>query len=243
MGLLRTRGKKASDQRSERMRRLKLDKMPLKVDFPPLYPILDSAFLAGAKNRAGFLRQLVRQLAAAGVDILQYRNKAGGEVETLADAQTMREAAGPGMMLILNDFPTLAVEVGFDGVHVGQTDLGPAEARAIVGPGKILGASTHNEAQLRVADQQPLDYIAIGPVFATATKENPDPVVGLDGVRLARRLTRKPLVAIGGITSENAALVREAGADSVAVIGAIFSPGADAAKLAGGFLRVLGKTD
>jgi thiamine-phosphate pyrophosphorylase len=108
---------------------------------------------------------------------------------------------------------------------VGQSDLSPAEARGIVGPAKIVGISTHNEAQLRAADSQPVDYIAIGPVFATTTKDNPDPVVGLDGVRWARRITKKTLVAIGGISLENAAQVRQAGADSVAVISAIFSPG------------------
>ena len=140
------------------------------------------------------------------------------------------------MLLILNDWPELAVEAGFDGVHVGQTDVSPAEARAIVGPGKIVGVSTHNEAQLRAADRQPVDYIAVGPVYATATKENPDPVVGLEGVRLARGLTRKPLVGIGGISAENAAAVRQAGADSLAVISGIFAPGGDAAKLALGYL-------
>ena len=208
-------------------------------DFPSLYPILDAGYLAGVEDRAGFLRRLVRELAAVGVAILQYRNKAGGEAQILADARAMREAAGPETLLILNDFPGLAVEAGFDGVHVGQTDMNPAEARAIVGPGRIVGVSTHNEAQLRATARQPVDYIAFGPVFATPTKENPDPVVGLEGVRQARCLTRRPLVAIGGITLENAAAVREAGADSVAVISAIFAPGGDAAKLATGFLQAL----
>ena len=208
-------------------------------DFPSLYPILDAGYLAGAEDRAGFLRRLVRELAAVGVAILQYRNKAGGEAQILADARAMREAAGPETLLILNDFPGLAVEAGFDGVHVGQTDMNPAEARAIVGAGRIVGVSTHNEAQLRATARQPVDYIAFGPVFATPTKENPDPVVGLEGVRQARCLTRRPLVAIGGITLENAAAVREAGADSVAVISAIFAPGGDAAKLAAGFLQAL----
>ena len=208
-------------------------------DFPSLYPILDAAFLAGAEDRAGFLRRLVRDLAAAGVAILQYRNKAGGEAQIRADARAMREAIGSEMLLILNDFPGLAIEAGFDGVHVGQTDMNPSEARAIVGPGRIVGVSTHNEAQLRATASQAVDYIAFGPVFATATKENPDPVVGLEGVRQVRCLTRKPLVAIGGITLANAASVREAGADSVAVISAIFSPGADAAKLASSFLQAL----
>lgn len=205
--------------------------------FPELYPILDASYLTGADDRAGFLRSIVRGLAETGVGILQYRNKTGGGAEILADARVMREAVGPVMLLILNDWPALAVEAGFDGVHVGQTDVSPAEARTIVGPEKIVGVSTHNEAQLRAADQQPVDYIAIGPVYATATKENPDPVVELEGVRLARGLTRKPLVGIGGITAENAEAVLEAGADSVAVISAVFAPGGDAAKLAREFWK------
>jgi thiamine-phosphate pyrophosphorylase len=212
--------------------------MGLKGDFPALYPILDAGFLEAADNRPGFLRGVVRALAEGGVGILQYRNKAGGEAEIISDARVMREAASPEMLLILNDWPELAVAVGFDGVHVGQMDMSPVEARGIVGPGKIVGVSTHNEAQLRTADSQPADYIAIGPVFATAMKANPDPVVGLEGVRLARGLTRKPLVAIGGITLENAGAVRRAGADSVAVISAIFSQDGDAVKSAGEFLRI-----
>ena len=213
--------------------------MPLSGSFPSLYPILDSGFLAGADDRAGLLRGVVRDLAGAGIGILQYRNKMGNEGEILSDARILRAAAGSEMLLILNDWPALAVEAGFDGVHVGQTDMSPAKARAIVGREKIVGVSTHNEAQLRAAEAEPVDYIAIGPVFATATKENPDPVVGLDGVWLARTLTRKPLVAIGGITLENAAQIRDAGADSLAVISAIFSPGGNFALIAADFLRAI----
>jgi thiamine-phosphate pyrophosphorylase len=207
-------------------------------NFPPVYPILDAAFLASAQDRAAFLRRLVQDLAVAGIGVLQYRNKQGTESEVLADARVMREAAGRGLLLILNDWPELAVEAGFDGVHVGQADESPAQARAIVGAGRMVGISSHNEAQLRTADREPVDYIAIGPVFATATKADPDPVVGLDGVRLARSLTSKTLVAIGGITVENAGAVRRAGADSVAVISAIFSPGCDPAKSAADFVRI-----
>ncbi len=196
--------------------------------FPTLYPILDAGFLP-AEGRAEFLRRLVRELADAGVGILQYRNKHGGEAEVLADARVMRAAADERMLLVMNDWPWLAVEAGFDGVHVGQTDMSPAEARAIVGPGRIVGISTHNEAQLRATDAALVDYVAIGPVFATVTKENPDPVVGLEGVRAACGLIRKPLVAIGGITVANAGEVWAAGADSVAVISAIFKPGENAA--------------
>jgi thiamine-phosphate pyrophosphorylase len=210
--------------------------MGLKGKFPELYPILDASFLAAAKDRAVFLHGVVRDLAAAGVGILQYRNKTGSEAEILADARAMREAAdGSAMRLILNDWPKLAVEAGFDGVHVGQTDVSPAEARGIVGAARIVGVSTHNKAQLRAADAEPVNYIAFGPVFATATKENPDPVVGLDGLRMARGVTRQPLIAIGGITAANAGLVWEAGADSVAVISAIFKAGGDPAELVRGF--------
>ena len=194
--------------------------------FPSLYPILDSIYLTGAADRAAMLRRLVHDLVTAGVQILQYRNKSADEAQILADACALREAAaGTGLLLILNDYPSLAVE--FDGVHIGQTDMPPDHARAILGPKKILGVSTHNEAQLRAADSQPVDYIAVGPVYPTATKENPDPVIGLEGVRLARQLTRKPLVAIGGITAANAPAVLRAGADSVAVISAISQPRAD----------------
>ena len=211
-------------------------------NFPQLYPILDTSFLDSVEDRAAFLGRLVGDLAQAGVDVLQYRNKTGTEAEIFADARVMREAAGSGLLLIMNDRPDLAVAAGFDGVHVGQTDVSPVEARGIVGPAKILGVSTHNEVQLRAADREPVDYIAIGPVFATATKANPDPIVGIEGIRIARSLTRKTLVAIGGITVENAAAVRQAGADSIAVISAIFAPGRDAAKSAEDFLRVFLKT-
>jgi thiamine-phosphate pyrophosphorylase len=126
-------------------------------------------------------------------------------------------------VLILNDRPALVAETGFDGVHIGQEDMPPALARDLIGPDLVLGVSTHNPEQLSVADRTTADYLAIGPVFATTTKQNPDPVVGLEGVRLARSLTRKPLVAIGGISLTNCRAAREAGADSVAIISAIFS--------------------
>lgn len=207
--------------------------------YPPLYPILDSSFLTGASDRAAFLRGLVRELAEAQVELLQYRNKQGNPAEILADARVMREAAGGRMRLIMNDRPELAVEAGFDGVHVGQTDMSAAAVRAIVGSAKIVGVSTHDEEQLRAADAERVDYIAIGPVYPTATKETPDPVVGLEGVRMARSVTKKPLVAIGGITAANAAAVWEAGADSVAVISAIFRRGIDAPEAVREFLRLL----
>jgi thiamine-phosphate pyrophosphorylase len=118
------------------------------------------------------------------------------------------------------------LSAGYDGVHVGQEDLSPADARALLGPEVMVGVSTHGESQLVKAADSPVDYVAIGPVFATSSKQVPDPVVGLEGVRAARALTDKPLVAIGGITRANCAAVIEAGADSVAVISDLIqSPG------------------
>jgi thiamine-phosphate pyrophosphorylase len=142
--------------------------------------------------------------------------------------------------LILNDRADLAVLANFDGVHVGQDDLSPEDARRVVGPAKIVGVSTHTDEQVRAAEQTSADYIAIGPVFATGTKSNPDPVIGLVGVRRARALTTKPLVAIGGITRANARSVIEAGADSVAVISGLLAEGESVEQVARDFLELLG---
>ena len=140
-------------------------------------------------------------------------------------------------MLILNDYVDLVAESGFDGVHLGQTDMPPGDARALLGADTLIGISTHNEAQLSAAAPEPVDYVAIEPVFATVSKENPDPVVGLEGVRLARRLTEKTVVAIGGITLANVAEVWAAGTDSVAVISGVFGA-VDPLRAAAEFLRV-----
>lgn len=156
------------------------------------------------------------------------------------------EAASPGselphpMKLILNDRAALVVPSAWDGVHLGQDDLAPAEARTILGPRAIVGVSTHTDEQIRLADCQPVDYIAIGPVFPTISKTDTSPLIGLEGVERARALTSKPLVAIGGITLENAASVYDAGADSLAVISAIFAPGRGAADAVRAFLAILG---
>jgi thiamine-phosphate pyrophosphorylase len=211
------------------------------ANVPPLYPILDAAFLPAGESRAAKLTELVLSLAEAGVGILQYRNKQGSDADILRDTEVMRAAAPPGLKLILNDYVDLVAEAGFDGVHLGQEDMPSHEARALLGPDMMIGISTHNEAQLRTATREPVDYIAVGPVFATTSKENPDPVVGVDGVRLARRLTDKPIVAIGGITLANAADVWGAGADSVAVISAIFAATASPAQAAAEFLDLYRK--
>jgi thiamine-phosphate pyrophosphorylase len=139
--------------------------------------------------------------------------------------------------LIMNDRADLCLAAEFDGVHLGQDDLSPESVRKIIGPNRWLGVSTHKPEQVGEADQTSADYIAIGPVFATSSKVNPDPVVGLEGVRRARELTGKPLVAIGGIMRANALSVIDAGADSVAVISDLLR---DPGKSAEEFRRILG---
>ena len=159
-----------------------------------------------------------RELAAGGATLIQLREKHASSREFLRLARELRRILPEDVRLILNDRADLAVAAGADGVHVGQDDLPPDAARKIIGAQRVLGVSTHNPEQIKLADQYPADYIAIGPVFATASKDNPDPVIGLEGVSRARLLTKKPLVAIGGITLENCRSVIDAGADSVAVI-------------------------
>jgi thiamine-phosphate pyrophosphorylase len=183
---------------------------------PRLYPILDTGLL----ERAGIsFEEFARELRAAGIRFLQYRDKeATDEVFLLRAALLRRIFPSSDSVLILNERASLMEFARYEGVHVGQEDISPADARAILGPDVLLGVSTHGEQQILIASQSTADYLAIGPVFATSSKENPDPVVGLDGVRAARSLTTKPLVAIGGITRANCAAVIAAGADSVAVI-------------------------
>ena len=202
-----------------------------------MYAIVDAELLAACGVA---LADFARELHATGVTLLQYRNKTGSPQEVLRGAAILHEAmAGSGCKLILNDRADLAVLANFDGVHVGQDDLSPEDARHVVGPNRIVGVSTHTDEQVRIAQQSCADYIAIGPVFATGTKPDASPVVGLDGVRRARALTTKPLVAIGGITSANARSVIDAGADSVAVISALLAPNQSAERLARDFLARL----
>jgi thiamine-phosphate pyrophosphorylase len=176
------------------------------------------------------------EFAAAGVTLVQYRNKSGSARQMLEQAQELKRRIGDRAKLIMNDRADLCLAADFDGLHLGQNDLSPEVARRIIGDQRRLGVSTHNPEQLAEADQTSADYLAIGPVFSTSSKINPDPVVGLDGVRRARALTRKPLVAIGGVTRANARSVVEAGADSVAVISDLLR---DPGKSAEEFLRIL----
>jgi thiamine-phosphate pyrophosphorylase len=208
------------------------------IVLPRLYPILD----AGCFSNALGLITAADELASAGVTLIQYRNKSGNARGMLEQARELRRQCRTGVSdphvtrLIMNDRADLCQLAEFDGVHVGQDDLSPESVRSIVGPGRWLGVSTHNQEQIQQADQTSADYLAIGPVFSTSSKERPDAVVGLEGVRWARQLTQKPLVAIGGITRANAASVIAAGADSVAVISDLLrEPGKSAEE----FFRIL----
>ena len=197
-----------------------------------LYPIVDRAFFTEAQAMYGF----AEELAAGGCTLIQYRNKQGTARQMLEEARELKQRLGGRVRLIMNDRSDLCVAAELDGVHVGQDDLSPDSARFVIGEDRWLGVSTHNPEQLAEADKRSADYLAIGPVFSTRSKANPDPVVGLEGVRRARELTRKPLVAIGGITRANARSVIEAGADAVAVISDLLT---DPRKSMGEFSEVL----
>jgi thiamine-phosphate pyrophosphorylase len=202
--------------------------MAVFAELPLLYPILD----AGVLLEAGVsIEGFARELREAGIRFLQYRDKVGSDGEVLTRAALLRSIfPARDSCLVLNDRVALATAVAFDGVHVGQDDIEPAQAREILGPQALIGFSTHDERQLQSARGGPANYLAIGPIFPTSSKQNPDPVVGLEAIRLARRLTSKPLVAIGGITRENCFAVREAGADSVAVVSALLPRGGQSAR-------------
>jgi thiamine-phosphate pyrophosphorylase len=202
------------------------------LPLPRLYCIVDPALLPATVDLFAFVAELV----SGGCTLLQYRNKAGEAPMMVEQARTLRTRLGKSVTLIMNDRADLSLAAEFDGVHVGQDDLSPESVRRIIGADRLLGVSTHNPEQLQDAALTSADYLAIGPVFVTSSKLHPDPIVGLEGVRRARALTRKPLVAIGGITRVNAVSVIEAGADSVAVISDLLR---DPRKSAEEFFRVL----
>ena len=185
------------------------------MTLPRLYPILDTALLA---SRQFAIEAAAAAMLEAGAGILQVRHKAHWTPDIFEQARCVQrlceQAAVP---LIVNDRADIALLLNA-GLHLGQDDIPPPDARRLIGAA-FLGYSTHNAAQLTAANQEPVDYLAIGPLFATQSKLNPDPVVGVERLRAWRALTAKPLVAIGGITRENARSVLEAGADSLAVIG------------------------
>jgi thiamine-phosphate pyrophosphorylase len=206
------------------------------MNLPKLYPILDVSCFAPPLRTTSAMVDYARDLAAGGATLIQYRSKVGSTREMLAHAREIRHVLDDGVTLIMNDRADICLAADFAGVHVGQDDLSAEGARTVIGPGRILGVSTHNLEQLREADAGPADYIAFGPVFKTSSKQKPDPLVGLEGIRAARAATTKPLVAIGGITRANARSVIDAGADSVAVIAELLS---SPSKVAEEFLRML----
>lgn len=181
--------------------------------FPPLYAILDQQLMKMP------VAKCARGLAASGVELIQYRAKDLSPRSYFATCSSLVEALGKeNARLIINDRPDIAAMTGAGGVHVGQDDLPPVDARKICGSGRWVGISTHNLEQVRAAAKAPVDYIAVGPIFPTSTKKKPDPIVGTSLLREARKLTKKPIVAIGGITLDRAPEVYSAGADSIAVI-------------------------
>ena len=181
------------------------------MKLPAFYPILDADRIPAIPAAEALL--------GAGARILQFRHKSFFSRSAFQDASRIAELCrSAGALFVVNDRTDIAMLLNA-GLHLGQDDLSPADARRILPTPTIIGFSTHNEDQLRAADLEPVDYLAIGPIFATGSKQNPDPVVGLDRLRALRTLTSKPLVAIGGITRELAPQVFEAGADSVAILG------------------------
>jgi thiamine-phosphate pyrophosphorylase len=199
---------------------------------PRVYPIVD----AGNFSSSHHLFEFAQDLVSGGATLLQYRNKKVSARQMLSDARNLRLFSGENVRWIMNDRPDFCVAAGFDGVHVGQDDLSPEAARSVVKAGKWVGVSSHSVEQAIAADATSADYIAIGPIFETKSKERPDPVVGLKGLKQVRAATRKPLVAIGGITVANCRSVIDAGADSVAVISALLTV---PAKTVEDFIRVL----
>jgi thiamine-phosphate pyrophosphorylase len=211
-----------------------MTRSPDAVLIPRLYAIIDPAQGGGRPSV-----EVAAALLAAGVRLIQLRDKHASSGELYESAQRVAECVRKGGgIFIVNDRADIARAVDADGVHVGQDDLPVEYVRALVGPGKMIGYSTHILEQVREADRSAADYVAFGPIFPTASKENPEEVVGLGGLSEARKATRKPLVAIGGITLENARAAIEAGADSVAVIrGLVGAP--DITERAEEFLKIL----
>jgi thiamine-phosphate pyrophosphorylase len=203
------------------MARVKTARLKMKrLRLPRVYPVTD-ARLSGLSHA-----EQVRRLCEGGARFVQVREKHAPPREFLRAAREAVEAARAfGALVIVNDRADIALAAGADGVHLGQDDLDPAAARRLLGPGLVIGYSTHSLAQALAAARLPVDYVALGPVFPTRTKGNPDPVVGLETLARVRGALdpATPLVAIGGITHSNARAAVEAGADAVALVGALVS--------------------
>ena len=209
----------------------------MRLVLPRLYVILDSALLTIP------VQDCAQELADAGVRLLQYRDKTAPSRDLLHSSRSLASLLTPlGITFIVNDRADVAVLGGASGVHVGQDDLEVEQARALVSKERWVGVSTHNLEQFRAAAATSADYIAVGPVFATTSKANPDPVIGTEFLRRVRDLSDKPIVAIGGITLENAASVIEAGADCVAGISDILRA-PDRGRRAKQYQEVLGSVE
>jgi thiamine-phosphate pyrophosphorylase len=183
---------------------------------PRFYPILDTELLARCAVSA---QEAAEALLNAGARILQFRHKTDFDRQTFSTAERVAELCSrTNAIFVMNDRADIALMLDA-ALHIGQDDLAPADARKVIGESRTLGFSTHNERQLLASKDEPIDYVAIGPIFTTGSKRNPDLVVGIDELRRLRVLAGRPLVAIGGITRHNAIEVMDAGADSVAVVG------------------------
>jgi thiamine-phosphate pyrophosphorylase len=189
------------------------------MTIPKFYPILDTAAL----QRCGLdVIPAAEALLTAGARILQLRHKAHFDRATYADAQRIASMCSESQsVFVINDRVDIAMLLDA-AVHVGQDDLPPSDARNLVGPHRMIGFSTHNEHQFRAALKEPIDYVALGPIFGTVSKQNPDPQLGVEELRRLKPLAQVPLVAIGGITRSTAAQVWAAGADSIAVVGDLY---------------------
>jgi thiamine-phosphate pyrophosphorylase len=196
------------------------------LDGTRLYPLTDRR-LSGLSHA-----EQVSQLSEGGATLVQLREKILSPFEFYTEAEAaLRVARERGVKIIINDRVDIALALKADGVHLGQDDLPPEDARRILGPDTIIGFSTHDPEQARRAAQMPVDYIAIGPIFATSTREASGPPVGLEGLRIVRQTVGPiPLVAIGGITLENGQEVLDAGADAIAVVRDIWIPTGQAAR-------------
>ncbi len=194
---------------------------------PKVYAIVDTGIL---ERRGADAVMVAGAMVDGGIRLLQFRHKGAYTREVFAQAEAIAKlCAEAGTVLVIDDRADIAKLLDA-AVHIGQQDLPPAAVRRVVGA-SIIGFSTHNEEQLRAGDAEPVDYLAVGPVFATGSKENPDPVVGVERVAAMRALTAKPLVAIGGITRQTAPLLWRAGVDSVAIISDLLPESLDAASI------------
>lgn len=216
----------------------------MKVVFPRLYAIIDADLLRRGRREASQAHEEVAvavALAESGIELIQYRDKTASPSELFSSARELADALRPaGVRFIVNDRADVAATARAGGVHVGQQDLQPRDARAMCPPPMWVGVSTHTLEQVVAAAQSSADYIAVGPIFETQTKSNPDPVVGIEFIQKARKLTSKPLVAIGGITLVRAGAIYAAGADCIAVASDLICA-TDVRQRARKFLGVAGK--